>query len=85
LAQTRPGAGDHRRPSTSPSSTQVLDYLDIDLPDDEELDQVLPAGDLSILADLGMDETEGQATPDPCGMCCVTGGSAIRQRSSTTC
>ncbi|QVQ54972.1 tRNA adenosine deaminase-associated protein [Spiractinospora alimapuensis] len=36
----------------------VLDHLDIDLPDDEELDQVLPAGDLSILADLGVDEME---------------------------
>lgn len=37
---------------------EVLDYLEIDVPDDEELDQVLPAGDLSILADLGMDEME---------------------------
>ncbi len=37
---------------------EVLDYLDIDLPDDEDLDQVLPAGDLSILADLGLEEME---------------------------
>lgn len=37
---------------------QVLDYLEIDLPEDEELDQVLPAGDLSIFADLGMDEMD---------------------------
>lgn len=36
----------------------VLDYLDIDLPYDDELDQVLPAGDLSIVADLGLDEME---------------------------
>lgn len=36
----------------------VLDHLDIDIPDDEDLDQVLPAGDLSILADLGLDEME---------------------------
>ena len=36
----------------------VLDYLDIDLPHDDELDQVLPAGDLSIVADLGLDEME---------------------------
>ncbi|WP_150237141.1 tRNA adenosine deaminase-associated protein [Nocardiopsis quinghaiensis] len=36
----------------------VLDYLDIDLPDDDDLDQVLPAGDLSIVADLGLDEME---------------------------
>src|SRR5699024_12373737 len=28
----------------------VLDHLDIDLPDDDDLDQVLPAGDLSIVA-----------------------------------
>jgi putative tRNA adenosine deaminase-associated protein len=37
---------------------QVLDYLGIPLPDDEELDQVLPVGDLSIFADLGVDEME---------------------------
>ncbi|HEX3922297.1 MAG TPA: tRNA adenosine deaminase-associated protein [Streptosporangiaceae bacterium] len=38
---------------------QVLDYLDIPIPDDDDdLDQVLPAGDLSILADLGIDEME---------------------------
>ncbi|MDA8372566.1 MAG: tRNA adenosine deaminase-associated protein [Nocardiopsaceae bacterium] len=37
---------------------EVMDYLGIDLPDDDDLDQVLPAGDLSILADLGLDEME---------------------------
>lgn len=37
---------------------QVLEYLDIDVPDDDDLDQVLPAGDLSIFADLGLDEME---------------------------
>ena len=37
---------------------QVLEYLGIPVPDDEELDQVLPAGDLSIFADLGVDEME---------------------------
>ncbi len=37
---------------------QVLEYLDIPVPYDEELDQVLPAGDLSILAELGVDEME---------------------------
>lgn len=36
----------------------ALDHLDIGIPADEELDQVLPAGDLSILADLGVDEME---------------------------
>ncbi len=30
--------------------------LDIPVPSDDELDQVLPAGDLSIFADLGLDE-----------------------------
>jgi putative tRNA adenosine deaminase-associated protein len=37
---------------------QVLDYLGIPLPEDEELDQVLPVGDLSIFTDLGVDEME---------------------------
>ncbi len=42
-----------------PLARQVLDYLDIPVPDDEEdLDQVLPAGDLSIFADLGIDEMD---------------------------
>jgi putative tRNA adenosine deaminase-associated protein len=41
-----------------PLAQQVLEYLDIDIPYDEDLDQVLPAGDLSILADLGVDEME---------------------------
>src|SRR5215472_6023012 len=38
---------------------QVLEYLDIPIPeDDDDLDQVFPAGDLSIFADLGLDEME---------------------------
>ena len=41
-----------------PLARQALEYLDIPVPYDEELDQVLPAGDLSILADLGVDEME---------------------------
>ena len=41
-----------------PLAKQVLEYLDIPIPYDEDLDQVLPAGDLSILADLGVDEME---------------------------
>jgi putative tRNA adenosine deaminase-associated protein len=42
-----------------PLARQVLDYLDIPVPDDDEdLDQVLPAGDLSIFADLGIDEMD---------------------------
>jgi putative tRNA adenosine deaminase-associated protein len=42
-----------------PLARQVLQALDIPVPsDDEELDQVLPAGDMSIFADLGLDEME---------------------------
>lgn len=41
-----------------PLARQVLGHLAIALPEDEELDQVLPAGDLSIFADLGVDEME---------------------------
>lgn len=41
-----------------PLARQALDRLDIPVPDDEDLDQVLPAGDLSIFADLGLDEMD---------------------------
>jgi putative tRNA adenosine deaminase-associated protein len=42
-----------------PLARQVLDYLGIPVPDeDDDIDQVLPAGDLSIFADLGIDEME---------------------------
>lgn len=42
-----------------PLARQALGYLDIPIPgDDEDLDQVLPAGDLSIFADLGIDEMD---------------------------
>ena len=42
-----------------PLARQVLRALDIPVSaDDEELDQVLPAGDMSIFADLGLDEME---------------------------
>ena len=41
-----------------PLARQVLDYLDIPVPEDEDLDQVLPVGDMSIFADLGMDEMD---------------------------
>ncbi|WP_242908534.1 tRNA adenosine deaminase-associated protein [Actinomadura terrae] len=41
-----------------PLAGQVLEYLDIPIPDDEELDQVLPVGDMSIFSDLGLDEME---------------------------
>src|SRR5271169_1762268 len=41
-----------------PLARQVLEALDIPVPADDELDQVLPAGDLSIFADLGLEEME---------------------------
>jgi putative tRNA adenosine deaminase-associated protein len=41
-----------------PLARQVLQALDIPVPADDELDQVLPAGDLSIFTDLGLDEME---------------------------
>jgi putative tRNA adenosine deaminase-associated protein len=41
-----------------PLARQVLYALDIPVPSDDELDQVLPAGDLSIFADIGLDEME---------------------------
>jgi len=41
-----------------PLARQMMAYLELDVPEDEDLDQVLPAGDLSILADLGLDEMD---------------------------
>jgi putative tRNA adenosine deaminase-associated protein len=41
-----------------PLARQVLDALDIPVPSDDDLDQVLSAGELSIFADLGLDEME---------------------------
>jgi putative tRNA adenosine deaminase-associated protein len=41
-----------------PLAEQVLDYLDIPVPEEDDLDQVLPVGDMSIFADLGLDEME---------------------------
>ena len=42
-----------------PLARQVMAHLDLDVPgDDEDLDQVLPAGDLSIFADHGIDEMD---------------------------
>jgi putative tRNA adenosine deaminase-associated protein len=41
-----------------PLAAQVLQMLDIPVPDDEDLDQVLPAGDLSIFADMRLEEWE---------------------------
>ncbi len=41
-----------------PLAHQVLEYLDIPIPGEDDLDQVLPAGDMSIFANLGVDEME---------------------------
>ncbi len=37
---------------------QVVSRLDIPIPDDDDMEDVLPGGDLSIFADLGMEEME---------------------------
>ena len=39
-------------------AAQVLDHLDLDVPEDDELDEVWPAGDLDVFADLGLDAME---------------------------
>ncbi|NUW44615.1 tRNA adenosine deaminase-associated protein [Nonomuraea rhodomycinica] len=48
-----------------PLAQQVLEYLDVPIPDEDEMEEILqdedvalPAGDLSIFADLGLDEME---------------------------
>jgi putative tRNA adenosine deaminase-associated protein len=41
-----------------PLARQIMGYLDLAISEDEDLDQVLPAGDLSIFADLGLDEMD---------------------------
>jgi putative tRNA adenosine deaminase-associated protein len=42
----------------SPLAREVLDYLDLPVPEGDELDQVQPAGDLGMFTDLGMDAME---------------------------
>ncbi len=37
---------------------QVCDHLDVDIPDDDDMEDVWPAGDLDLFGDLGMDEME---------------------------
>ena len=37
---------------------QVVSRLDIPIPDDDDMEDVLPGGDLSIFTDLGMEEME---------------------------
>ena len=39
-------------------AVQVLDHLGVDVPGDEDLEEVWPAGDLGIFDDLGLDEME---------------------------
>jgi putative tRNA adenosine deaminase-associated protein len=53
-------------PLGMPLARQILEYLDVPVPEEEELEAIfqeedekpLPAGDLSIFADLGLDEME---------------------------
>ena len=39
-------------------AVQVLEHLDLDVPGDEDLEEVWPAGDLGIFDDMGLDEME---------------------------
>ncbi len=39
-------------------AAQVLEALDVDVPGDDELDEVWPAGDLGVFDDYGLDEME---------------------------
>lgn len=39
-------------------AVQVLEHLDLDVPGDDDLDEVWPAGDLGVFADMGLDEME---------------------------
>lgn len=39
-------------------AAQVLDHLDLDVPADDELDEVWPAGDLGVFDDLGLEAME---------------------------
>ena len=39
-------------------ASQVVDALDLDVPGDDDLEEVWPAGDLDIFSDLGLDEME---------------------------
>lgn len=39
-------------------AAQVMERLDLDIPSEDELDEVWPTGDLGLFADLGLDEME---------------------------
>ena len=39
-------------------AVQVLEHLDLDVPGDDDLSEVWPAGDLGVFDDMGLDEME---------------------------
>jgi putative tRNA adenosine deaminase-associated protein len=39
-------------------AAQVMDRLELDIPDEDDLEEVLPAGDLDLFDDLGLDAME---------------------------
>ena len=39
-------------------AVQVLEHLDLEVPGDDDLEEVWPVGDLGVFADLGLDEME---------------------------
>src|SRR5437899_2541125 len=41
-----------------PLGAEVLEHLGLPMPDDEDLEQVQPAGDIALLQDLGLDAME---------------------------
>lgn len=44
--------------AVDPLARQICDLLDLDVPDDDEMDDVWPAGDLDLFVDLGMTAME---------------------------
>lgn len=44
--------------AVDPLARQVCEHLDLDIPEDDEMDDIWPAGELELFADLGMDGME---------------------------
>lgn len=47
--------------AVDPLARQVCERLGMDIPDDDDMDDVLPAGDLDLFSDLGLDSMELRA------------------------
>lgn len=44
--------------AVDPLARQVCEHLELDIPEDDEMDDIWPAGELDLFADLGMDGME---------------------------